>query len=145
MAAGICERLRLANQQKEYVVDLVRNHLRFMDVAEMRESTLRRFLGNNNIQDHLELHRLDCLASHGDLTSYRFCKRKLEEYAREIPAPEPLLTGRDLIALGHVPGPLFSKILTSVEDRRLERTLRTKEEALEFVRQNFPIEEKTLG
>jgi poly(A) polymerase len=138
MAAEVCRRLRLSNDQTEHVVDLVLHHLRFMHVKEMRESTLKRFLSKPNFRDHLELHRVDCLSSHRDLDGYRYCLEKLRELERE-PAPrEPLISGDDLIGLGYEPGPIFKQILTAVEDMRLEGVVRTREEALEQVRKLFP-------
>ena len=137
MAESICRRLRLSNEITREVVDLVRDHLRFMHVRDMRESTLKRFLRKENFPDHLELHRLDCLASHGDLTNYEFCVRKLEEFGKEVIRPQLLLSGHDLIAAGLKPGPLFSEILRALEDRQLEGTLHSKEEALVWLRENW--------
>jgi tRNA nucleotidyltransferase/poly(A) polymerase len=137
MAEEICRRLRLTTEQTEEVVDLVLNHLRFIPVQEMRESTLKRFLRKENFHKHLELHRLDCLASHGDLTSYEFCRRKLEEFTLEALRPKPLIGGQDLIDLGFKPGPVFSEILSSVEDLQLEGKIASREAALDWVRQQY--------
>jgi len=144
MAGEICRRLRLSNEQTAYVEDLVRNHLRFMHVKEMRESTLRRFLQKPDFADHLELHRIDCLASHGDLESFEYCRRKQKELRFERAASPPLISGHDLIALGYTPGPLFKKILQTIEDLQLERRLGTREEALRHVLQAFPRAEDIL-
>ena len=137
MADEICRRLRLSKEHIEEVVDLVKNHLRFMHVQEMRESTLKRFLRKKNFDQHLELHRLDCLASHKDLSSYRFCQTKLAELSRRTMRPDPLINGDDLIELGLKPGPVFSEILNAVEDLQLEGGLSVKQEALDWVRQNY--------
>jgi poly(A) polymerase len=143
MAEEVCKRLRISNDETQQVVDLVLNHLRFMHVKEMRESTLRRFLSKANFADHLELHRLDCLSSHGDLESYRFCKAKLESMRMEPPPQPPLITGHDLIAMGYQPGPVFKKILDAVEDLQLERAVSTREDALRYVQEAFPLQEQT--
>lgn len=137
MAQEICRRLRFSNDQIEEVVDLVKNHLRFIHVQEMRESTLKRFLRKENFPKHLALHRLDCLASHEDLSSYEFCRKKLEEFSREAMRPQRLLGGDDLIELGLKPGPIFSEILGKMEDLQLEGKLHTREEALEWVKGNY--------
>ncbi len=137
MANEICRRLRLSKEQTEEVVDLVKNHLRFMNVQEMRESTLKRFLRKENFDQHLELHRLDCLASHKDLSSYQFCQAKLAELSRKTMRPNPIINGNDLIELGLKPGPVFSEILNAVEDLQLEGELSSKQEALDWVRQNY--------
>jgi poly(A) polymerase len=141
MAEQICTRLRLSRKQTEKVVELVREHLRFKDVRLMRESKLKRFLRGEHFLDHLELHRLDCLASHGDLSNWEFCKQKLEEIGPEEMRPERLVTGHDLIQMGYVPGPLFSEILTAVEDAQLEGRVKDREAALELIQKQFPLDE----
>ncbi len=138
MAEGICERLRLSRHQTEQVVSLVENHLRFKDVMKMRPSTLKRFLQMERFGEHLELHRLDCLSSHGYLDNYEFLKQKLAEMPAEELRPRPLLTGDDLIAAGYQPGPTFKEMLTAALDAQMEGEVKTKEEALQFVRSRFP-------
>jgi len=137
MAEEICRRLRISNQQIEEVVDVVKDHLRFIHVQEMRESTLKRFLRKTNFSDHLELHRLDSLASHGDLSSYHFCQEKLEELTQEAMRPRPFINGHDLIRLGLEPGPIFSEIMSAVEDFQLEGKLSSKEETLDWVKKHY--------
>ena len=104
MAEEICDRLRLSSGEREQVVELVRHHLRFKDFPRMRRSTQLRFLRMEAFEEHLELHRLDCLASHGDLSNYELAKRMLEETPAEEIRPAPLLRGDDLIAHGYTPG-----------------------------------------
>jgi poly(A) polymerase len=137
MAEQICRRLRISNQQIEEVVDLVKDHLRFIHVQDMRESTLKRFLRKTNFSDHLELHRLDSLASHGNLSSYHFCQEKLEELSQEAMRPKPLINGHDLIRLGLEPGPIFSEIMSAVEDFQLEGKLSSREETLDWVKEHY--------
>jgi putative nucleotidyltransferase with HDIG domain len=139
MAQGICDRLRLPTRDKERVVELVRHHLRFKDFPHMRRSTQMRFLRLEGFDEHLELHRLDCLASHGDLTNYEMARRLLDETPAEVIKPQRLIAGQDLIEKGYTPGPLFSQILQAVEDAQLEGTIRTREEALRFVEEQFPL------
>jgi poly(A) polymerase len=109
----------------------------------MRESTLKRFLRKPRFLDHLEMHRVDCLSSHGNLDAFKFCKAKLRDLGKAALGPPRLITGHDLIDLGYSPGPLFRQILESVEDRQLENGLEDRDEALEFVRATFPLEAKT--
>ena len=137
-AKEICTRLRFPTADTETIVDLVAQHMKFMAVREMRESTLKRLLRSPHIQAHLELHRVDCLASHGDLTNYYFCTHKLASLEDEEIRPPRLLTGDDLIDLGYTPGPIFSKILERVEDAQLETEIATREDALALVRREFP-------
>src|SRR6266571_8182595 len=139
MAKEICRRLRFSNDDTAQIVALVANHLRFADVRRMKESTLKRFLRLANFEEHLEMHRLDCMASHGDLSLYDFVGQKLAETPPEEIRPRPLLTGDDLIAAGYQPGPRFKEILAAVEDAQLEGRLQTKGAALDCVRREFPL------
>jgi poly(A) polymerase len=139
MAEEICGRLRLSSCDRERVVELVRHHLRFKDFPRMRRSTQLRFLRMGGFEDHLELHRLDCLASHGDLTNYELARRMREETPLEEIRPAPLLRGDDLIAQGYTPGPLFKKVLQAVEDAQLEGRIHTREDALQLVAEQFPL------
>ena len=138
MAEAICRRLRFPNDLTTQVAALVANHMRFADVRKMKESTLKRFLRLPHFDEHLELHRLDCSASHGDLTLYEFAKEKLENTPEREIRPEPLITGRDLIQHGWKPGPEFRTVLQAVEDAQLEGALHTREEAISFLETNFP-------
>lgn len=133
LTENIMTRLRFSNEQIQQVVALVANHMKFKDVPAMRESTLKRFLRLPDFAEHLELHRLDCEASHRRLETYEMVKAKLAELPAEELKPAPLITGRDLIAHGLEPGPLFSRLLRAVEDAQLEGRISTREEALELV------------
>jgi poly(A) polymerase len=139
MAAEICRRLRFSNEDTEQILALVENHMRFGQVTRMKESTLKKFLRMPRFEEHLEMHRLDCLASHGDLTSYDYSREKLASIPADKMRPRPLLTGTDLISAGYTPGPPFKRILSTVEDMQLEGRLQNKEDALEFVRREFPV------
>jgi len=137
MAEEICRRLRFPNEITEQVSALVANHMRFGDVKKMKESTLKRFIRLPKFEEHLELHRLDCSASHRDLSLYEFVREKLENTPEEEIRPMPLITGRDLIEHGWKPGPQFRIVLQAVEDAQLEGVLHTREEAMSFVQTNF--------
>jgi len=137
LALKICERLRMSSQETRRIVSLVRDHLRFIPVQQMKVSTLKRFLRMEDFDLHMELHRLDCLASHRDLSNHLFCEKKLRQYSREEVKPEALIKGQDLIDLGFKPGPLFSEILEKVEDLQLEGKLENRAGALEFVEKEF--------
>jgi len=145
VARRILLRLRFSNEQIEQVIALVANHMRFKDVDRMRDSTLKRFLRLEHFNEHLELHRLDCLASHRQLGNYELAVRKLRELSQEQLRPAPLLTGDDLIATGYQPGPGFKAMLTAVEDAQLEGSIRSREEALELVRERFGSPEHYAG
>lgn len=136
-AIAICQRLRRSRETWERVAWLVRHHLRIASAPQMRRSTLRRFLGEPDIEELLELARLDILASNKNLESYEFCRRAQEEFAGEPIKPPPLLRGRDLLALGYPRGPLFSEILGAVEERQLEGELATRDDALAWVERHY--------
>jgi len=138
MAAEICRRLRFSNDDTEQILALIDHHMRFGQVMQMKESTLKKFLRLPGFEEHLELHRADCLSSHGELSAYNFAKDKLASIPAEKMRPAPLVTGDDLIAAGYVPGPRFKEILSAVEDGQLESRLRSKEQALQFVAHEFP-------
>jgi poly(A) polymerase len=138
MAGEICRRLRRPNAVGERVAWLVKNHLRLLNAPDMRVATLKRFLREEGIEELLELCRIDAAASNRYYHYYDFCRERLAEMSRdEVHAP-PLVSGDDLIALGHRPGPAFRTILEAVEDAQLEGSLSTREEALAFVRERFP-------
>lgn len=133
MAVEILKRLRRSRAAWERVAYLVRNHLRHTQAPKMRLSTLKRFLGEEGIEELLDLARIDALSANGDLGYYFFCRRKLAELREEEIHPEPVLRGKDLIALGFAPGPIFQKILREVEEAQLEGEIASKEEALAWV------------
>src|SRR5205823_6609467 len=137
MAEALCRRLRFSNEETEQISALVANHMRFGAVQDMKKSTLKRFVRLPRFDEHLELHRLDCLSSHRHLDSYEFVQRFLDETPPEQVRPERLLTGDDLLAIGYHPGPEFAQILRGIEDAQLEGQLKTKEEAKEYVIRNF--------
>jgi poly(A) polymerase len=139
MAEAICRRYRFSNGETEQILALVANHMRFMDVDRMRTSTLKRFVRLPHFDEHMELHRLDCLSSHGNLDSYGAVERFLAETPAEEVRPQRVLTGTDLSEMGYIPGPVFSEILRAVEDAQLEGQIRSKEEAREFVRRKFAL------
>jgi poly(A) polymerase len=138
MAAEILQRLKFSSAQTETILALVREHMMFMHVQDMRPNRLKRFLRRPAFDLHLELHRLDCLGSHGMLDNYAFCREKLAALSAEQLNPPPLLTGRDLIAWGYVPGPGFKQILSAVEDAQLNGEIQTRIQAQEWVEKRFP-------
>jgi poly(A) polymerase len=138
VARTILARLRFSNEDTEQILALVKHHMQFGDVMQMKQSTLKRFLRLPKFEEHLALHRADCLSSHGKLEMYAFARQHLEELGEEQIRPPLLLTGDDLIAAGYKPGPRFRAMLDAAEDAQLEGLVRTKEEALRLVRGLFP-------
>ena len=131
LAEDICRRLRFSNAMGQHVLALVANHMKFAHVQDMRRSRLRRFVEQPDFKDHLELHRLDCLSSHGLLDNHDFAARHYQQVQAEEPFV-PLLTGRDLIAAGYEPGPGFGEVLAEVRELQHEGVLTDREQALAF-------------
>jgi poly(A) polymerase len=139
MAQEICRRLRFSTDDTEQVLALIDNHMRFGHATRMKESTLKKFLRMPHFDEHLALHRADCLASHGDLSTYEFAQERLATIPPEKMRPSPLVSGADLIAAGYVPGPRFKEILNAVEDAQLDGRLSSRDAALAFVESEFPL------
>ena len=139
MAAEICRRLRFSGGETDQILALVDNHMRFADVQRMKQSTLKKFLRLPAFDEHLELHRIDCLSSHGQLDSYEYASEQLQSLPPEVIRPTPLITGQDLIEAGYEPGPRFKEILAAVEDAQLEGRLTSREAAMELLAREFPL------
>ena len=138
MADALCRRLRFSNDDTEQIKALVANHMKFKDVSQMRQATLKRFVRLPQFYEHLELHRLDCESSHGKLDAYDAVRAFLAQTPPSEVRPQRLLSGDDLKDLGYTPGPEFQKILASLEDAQLEEAVQTREQALDFVRRHYP-------
>jgi poly(A) polymerase len=138
IAEEILARLRFSNDDTAQILALVKNHMRFADILQMKQSTLKRFLRLPHFDEHLELHRLDVTSAHGDLTLYDFARAQYEAEPPVDLRPAPLLTGADLIAAGYRPSPQFKPMLALAEDAQLEGGATTREEALALVQFHFP-------
>jgi len=142
MVAEICRRFRFSNEETRQVLALVENHMRFMDAHCMKTSTLKRFFRLDRFDEHLALHRMDCLAASGNLENWEFVRERFSSMPEEAMRPQPLITGRELIAAGYPPGARFREMLRAAEDAQLEGTIATAEEALQLVRERFPSDAK---
>jgi len=138
MAADILRRFRFSNEETRQTLALVENHMRFADAERMKASTLKRFFRLERFEEHLALHRMDCLAGSGNLDHWEFVRERWQTMPQEAVRPTPLITGRELIAAGYVPGAAFKLMLRAVEDAQLEGAIGTVEEALRLVREKFP-------
>ncbi|MGO9324924.1 MAG: CCA tRNA nucleotidyltransferase [Terracidiphilus sp.] len=140
MGAEICRRFRFSNEETRQVLALIENHMRFMDAQRMKESTLKRFFRLERFEEHLALHRMDCLAASGNLENWEFARERFSSMPEAVVRPKPFITGRELIAAGYPPGMRFREMLRAAEDAQLEGTVATAEEALMLVRERFPLE-----
>ena len=141
MTEQIMSRLRFSRVEIDATVEMVRQHMVFKDVPQMRVAKLKRFMARPTFKDELELHRVDCASSHRMMDNYEFLLCKREEFANEPIIPPPLVRGEDLIALGMKPGPKFGEILEAVETRQLEGALKDRDEALEWVKKEYSLRE----
>ena len=138
MTEGILRRLKFPNEVIEPAVIAVENHMMFKDVQKMRVSKLKRFIARPTFEDEMELHRVDCMSSNGLTDNYEYLRGKQEEFAAEQQPliPPPLVSGHDLITMGHAPGPRFKELLTAVQNLQLEGSITTREQALDWLRQH---------
>jgi poly(A) polymerase len=140
IADDIMQRLKFSNVQRETVLNLIRQHMVFMNVQKMRPGRLKRFLRMPDFDLHMELHRLDCIASHGMQDNYEFCRDQLKSLGQDDLHPPRLLTGDDLISLGFARGKIIGEILRALEDEQLEGRIASSEDARNFVGANWKIE-----
>jgi poly(A) polymerase len=133
MAEEILRRLRFSNDDIAAIVGCVANHMAFKDAPQMRVSTLKRLLARPTFSEELELHRVDCTASHGELDIHRFLVAKQSEFSKEEIKPKPLITGHDLQAFGLSPGPRMGEMLNQLMDEQLEGKITDRNSALKRV------------
>ena len=145
MATRLLERLRFARKQIEEIAFCVRHHMQFKDVLQMRRSTLRRMLLRPTFPLELELHRLDCLGSHGGLEHYHYLVEQAVELEQQPGIRPPLLKGRDLLELGMKPGPAMGRLLAQIRERQLQDALKTRAQARAWVRRHLRRERVTPG
>jgi poly(A) polymerase len=137
MAKEVLERLRFPRKQIDEITKAVRCHMQFKDVPEMRKATLRRLLLRPTFSLELELHRLDCLGSHGRLDVYEFLLKQARELEKQPEIRPPLLKGDDLIALGVKPGPSMGVLLAEIREKQLQDELKTPSEAREWAKRRL--------
>jgi len=137
MAEAICHRFRFSNEETDQIAALVANHMKFKDVLNMKQATLKKFVRQERFGEHLELHRLDCLSSHGNLENYEFAKNFIESTPPDQVRPPRLLTGDDLKSMGFLPGPAFREILEAIENAQLDGKIADHEAAIRMVREEF--------
>ena len=138
IAGEICRRMRFSNDEARQIMALIEHHMRFADAPRMKASTLKRFFRLLGFEEHLALHRMDCMAAHGHLENYEFVRERWKSTPEEDVRPPRLITGKDLIAAGYEPGAQFREMLQAMEDAQLEGVIATPDEALELVRKRFP-------
>jgi poly(A) polymerase len=141
MGAEICRRFRFSNDETRQTLALIENHMRFADAPRMKASTLKRFFRLESFDQHLALHKMDCMAASGNLDHWNFVRERYQAMPEEVVRPQPLITGRELIAAGYKPGAGFKEMLRAVEDAQLEGAIATTDQAMALVRERFGKEE----
>jgi poly(A) polymerase len=137
MAEEILQRLRFPKKLVEQIVICVKNHMQFKDVKQMQRATLRRLLLRETFSQELELHRLDCLGSSGNLEHYHFLAEQAAALARQPAIRPPLLTGDDLIRLGMKPGKALGALLAEIREKQLADELKTPRAARAWVKKKI--------
>jgi poly(A) polymerase len=140
LAADILDRLRVPVRTRDQVLSLIVQHMRFLDVAQMKPSTLRRFVLQDGFDSLLELHRLDAASSRGDFSTWQRCRDEREALEREPLPVRPLITGDDLQVLGYKPGPRLGAILHALVDAQLEGRVADRDAARAWVQASYPVE-----
>ncbi len=135
----ILKRFRFSNKDRESIVSCVENHMRMMEAPKMREATLKKLFARPTFEVEYKLHRLDCIASHRDLTVWRFLRKRYTELKNRPIIPKPLLNGYELIKIGFTPGPIFGKILKTMVDMQLEGKLKNKSQTRSWVCTKFMV------
>ena len=141
MGAEICRGFRFSNEETRQILALIENHMRFAMADRRRASTLKRFFRMEGFEEHLALHKMDCVAGSGNLDHWEFVRERWQAMPEETLRPKPLITGRELIAAGYKPGAGFKEMLRAVEDAQLEGAIGSEEEAMRWVRERFPLVE----
>jgi poly(A) polymerase len=134
---GILERLKFSRNEMHHILALRESLPRFDGIQQMSTSQLKRFFRRPRFEEHLELARIHALAGNGDVSGYEYARQKYLSWPQSVIAPPPLISGQDLIEMGFRPGPIFTQILTRVEDEQLEERLDSRQQALDFVRLHY--------
>jgi poly(A) polymerase len=137
MAEKILQGLRFPKKMLDPIVTCVKNHMQFKDVKQMRQATLRRLLLRETFPLELELHRLDCLGSSGNLEHYEFLVEQSAALASQPAIRPPLLSGDDLIRLGMKPGKALGAMLAEVREKQLADELKSAREARVWVKKKL--------
>ena len=138
MAEQILGRLKFPNQEKKHILTAIHDHMRFMEVQNMRTSTLRKMIGAGTFELEMALHRLDCLGSHEMLDNYQFVRAFQEKMANEPILPERWVTGHDLLKMGIRKGQRIGKILAEAYDLQMENRFPSKTELLNWIQKEYP-------
>jgi len=134
---AILSRLKFSSDDRNAIAFMVGNHMRFVDVKSMRRATLRRLVGAPTFPLELELHRLDCVASHGDLENYHYLGEFRRQMESEPVLPPPWLDGRDIMALGIPEGREVGVWRKKAYDAQLEGIVADRDALMDWLRREI--------
>lgn len=120
MARQIGRRFRFSNELSDRVHIIILEHQKFGDVGRMRPGRLKNWASQPHFEELLEVHRADCVASHGDMSAYETSCLVLSELRAVQKMPSRIVTGEMLIAMGMKPGPVFRDIIERAYESQLE-------------------------
>ena len=124
---------KFPNAERKTIVNLVNRHMDFINVPQMRSATLKKIVARPEFEDELELHRIDCLCSNGIEGTVEKLREVRADFEKEAALPSPLITGKDLIAMGVPPGPEIGKWKDAAYEQQLEDSELNKESLLRWV------------
>lgn len=139
IAFDVLTRLHFPSDFRSKVVWLVRNHMRMFSVKTMKKSTLIKLFRHSSYKNLLHVHKADILSSNKDEDTYTYILEKETEFNLERTdfRPKPLINGFTLQSLGLKPSPVFSQILSNIEDLQLEGKLTTQQQAIQYVKEKL--------
>ena len=131
----------------EDVVSLVKEHLKPYQLYKERDkistSAIKRLATRVKISHLLLVSKADFLgrttkeALLGIDPSYVWLKEEAKKLEISDSEPKAILQGRDLISMGYLPGPLFTKILKAAFNAQLENEFDNEDDAKEWVKKNY--------
>lgn len=139
--SGITERYPFPKVLSQKIICLVENHMYVLNLSHSNptDRAIKRLIAKmgENLETGLILTWAEWREKGKDEEAYcQFLKRVIT-LKRELEFLRPLISGQDLLDLGLRPGPIIGQILQKVHELQMEGILKTKDDALEFVKQNF--------
>jgi len=150
LAKKICKRLKTSSKEMNYISFIIENHLEALHLFQknwiasiIKEAEIKFFIKCADKTPDLLVHTISDILGKNEVLSKRdadFVKFGIKLYENfkndflSIKSFPPLITGNDLIRIFSLkPSPLFTYILTSVEEARLSRKISNKEDATRLV------------
>jgi tRNA nucleotidyltransferase (CCA-adding enzyme) len=126
------------------VLGLVANHLKpgqlYEDRERVSDGAVRRLAAKCEPLLLYHVARADCLGrapGHFPPVAMEWFRERVERLGVARRPPEPLLRGRDVLALGVLPGPAVGRIVKAVYERQLDGAVTTLEQAVEEARRRL--------